>query len=116
MSRPAHPASRLGPRIAVVVVVEKSDESGHRFGTKRENGVAYFGREVLVRGEKLVDVNPTGVGVVVGKLEFVLFAGHRQAFDQSQPAIDAGEAAAAILEPAGDDFKGEPGPAGDVLA
>ena len=59
--------------------------------------------------EQLVEVDPGGHRVVVGEFEFLLFAGHGEAFDESWAAIDAGEAAAAIVEAARNDLEGEAG-------
>ena len=59
--------------------------------------------------EEPVEVNPGGHRVVVGEFEFLLFTRHGEAFDQPEPAVDAGEAAAAIVDAPGDDLEGETG-------
>lgn len=64
--------------------------------------------------EEAVEVDPGGHGVVVPELELVFFAGKGEAFDQAWEAVDAGEAAAAVLKAAGDDFEGEAGVGGAV--
>ena len=67
-------------------------------------------------GEELVEVDPGGEGIVIGQGEFGFLAGHGETFDQPGTAVDAGEAAAAVLEAAGDDFEGEGRAAFEVLA
>ena len=59
--------------------------------------------------QEAVDIDPGGEGVVVPELEFGFLAGHGEAFEQADAAVDAGEAAAAVFEAAGDDLEGEGG-------
>lgn len=103
--------------------VFEGDIGGHFGGDAADGGGEFFaggggvgaigvGAEDVVAGEveggeELVEVNPAGIGVVIGELEFDVFAGEGEAFDKAGAAIDAGEAAAAIFEAAGDDFEGE---------
>lgn len=101
--------------------VLEGDVGGHAGGEAADGGAGFGGVPEVVAGElenreQGVDVDPAGIGVVVGEVEFVLLVGHGEAFDELEPAIHAGEAAAAVFEAARDDLEGEPGAGGEVLA
>ena len=67
-------------------------------------------------GQQPVDVDPGGAGVVVGEAEFDLLAGQGQPLDQAQPAVDARQAAAPVLDAPGDHLAGPGAALVDVLA
>ena len=58
-------------------------------------------------GEEIVEIDPGGEGVVVGEAELGIFLRHGQAFDQPGSAVNAGQAATAIFEAAGDHLEVE---------
>ena len=92
----------------------EGDVAGHAMAEFADGGLDAGGVCQISTGEaeqreELVEVNPGGHGVVVGEGEFILLAGHGEAFDKPGAAIDPGEAPAAILNAPGDDFKGEAG-------
>ena len=65
-------------------------------------------------GQQRVDADEGRERVVVGELDLVFLARQRQALDQPRAAVDAGEAAAAVFEPARHDLDAQAGPALDV--
>ena len=77
-------------------------------------------RQVVARqGEDLqqpVDGDPGGHRVVVGQLELVFLAGHGEALDQPDAAVDARQAAAAVLDPPPNDLEAEARLPADVHA
>ncbi len=92
----------------------ESDVGGHACGEITDGLSDLFlifevGADEAEDGEEFIEMDPCGHGVVEGETEFVFFAGHGEAFDETRAAVDAGEAAAAVFEPAGDDFEGETG-------
>ena len=63
-----------------------------------------------------LDRNPRRLRVVIAQAELVFLAGHRQALDQADAAVHAGQAAAAIVDPPRDDLEAQAGLAADVPA
>ena len=81
-------------------------------GGSGADGVGEFGARESEEGEQAIDVDPAGVRVVVGKIEFVGLAREGEAFDEAHAAVDAREAAAVVFDPTGDDFPAEGGARG----
>lgn len=99
------------------------DVGGEFGGDVTDSGGDFFpvvGEEVVAgeaeEGEELVEVDPGRHGVVVGEGEFVFLAREGEAFEEAGAFVDAGEAATAVFESAGDDLEGEAGAGVEVVA
>ena len=66
------------------------------------------------RRQQLVEVNPRGHRIVITQGELGLFPWQCEALDQAHPSVHTRQPAAAILNPAGDNFKSQTSPRTDV--
>src|SRR5687767_14559380 len=65
-------------------------------------------------GQQFVEIDPTGVRVVVTEDKLSVLARHGETFDEPHAPIHPGETAAAVFDPPAENFEGQARPALNV--